>query len=231
MAYKTLVTALVGAGLAYLFLEGTDEEEKEKIPPGGVEDKPYSQCLDEDMPPAVKKLVLNALKQVTNPADLDKHAETAAKAGFPMAAACLKQKADELRGKGDKPKPKPEPPDQPSTLETPTPFQIRPGDFPFAVAQYYTGQGERFKELRDINPHLGSLHIDPYTNTAIYSGWLPGTWIILPPAWKGSERPYPIPGTQNPSHELPPKVPPIPIPVPKGFKWDDWVSSILSPSQ
>lgn len=226
--------------IGFVLLKKKDEEGKQgeggdKIPPGGVEDDAFAACLDDGLPPAMKDQVRNILSSVTDPVQLQAAADIAAQAGFPLAAACLQKKADELKKgsaggraksvgfpfpinipgfQGGKSSPgQPQAGQAPSVIpgfnippiqgqplpgieNTPFPFTIRAGDFPVAVATYYTGQGTRFKELEPLNPHLGKL--TTVNNVSNYPGWQVGVLILLPPSWNGASKPLPKPGTTEP---------------------------------
>lgn len=213
---------LILLGVGALLLFAGDEEKKKKpevngkgngLPPGGVEDFPFGQCLDDNMPPQMKQEINQILATVTDPQALDTAAAAATQAGFPIAAACLKQKADELRGAAPSPGPTPGgipgiPGGIPGVPTTPKPepstnmiFTVRWGDFPYGLAQYYTGQGARFKELEPLNPQLGPMitRQGPKGSYSIYQNWAPGLEIQLPASWKPYEKPLPVAGTQTPS--------------------------------
>lgn len=206
---------LGGAAALLLLLRGDDDEEKpepgEVIPPGGVTDYPFEHCLDEAMPPFMRDQVNMLLSQITDPTQLDAAAAMAANSGFIKAAACLKTKADELRSK-----PRPVGPDLPGkvkpTIPTPPtlgpmPFTVRTGDYPYGLAQYYTGQGARYTELEPLNPNLGPMvtrTLAGGTGTyQIYENWAPGLKIVLPLSWLPWTTPLPNPGTQRNSGVMP----------------------------
>lgn len=90
------------------------------------------------------------------------------------------------------------PPNDPNSAATSTTaFTIRAGDYPSALAAYYTGQPLRFKELPTLNPHLGPLQT--VGGVSSYPGWQVGVIIQLPASWNAHERVLPKPGTLQPS--------------------------------
>jgi hypothetical protein len=56
---------------------------------------------------------------------------------------------------------------------------LRLGDRPFGLAQYWTGNGGRFRELEAINPSLGALQSGPLP----YTNWVVGFVLNIPPQW------------------------------------------------
>lgn len=180
---------------------GPGPKNDKEIPPGGVTD--HVECFDDSMPPAIRTQVLNLLDQVTDTALLDQAAATLALGGFAKAAACVKARAEKLKGgkpvPGYKPVPDKPVPDLP---ETPgMPFVIRFNDSPYLLAAYYTGQGTRLGELGAVNPQLGKLVT--VNNVTGYEVWVPGLPIVIPGEWDPYERPWPIAGTTTPSNYQP----------------------------
>ncbi len=93
---------------------------------------------------------------------------------------------------------------------TDKPHTIRYGDIPYQMANYYTGQGARFRELEPGNPHLGKLTTSVVNgqNVSNYPGWVPGAVVMLPLSWHPWDKPTPAPlGGTAPST---PVVPPVP---------------------
>jgi hypothetical protein len=217
---------LLGVG-ALLLLTSDDDSKAEKPakPPlggNGPPAFPYGDCFDANMPPKIKEQVNEVLLTQTDPGALDAAAQAAAAGQFPKAAACLKKRADELRGKAGPPGP-PGPPAPPSTPANPLtvtnmPFRVRAGDFPYALAQYYTGQGSRFIELGPLNPNLGPFETtawDAQTGKPVasaYRYWDKGPSILIPGSWNPRSKNLPVPGQQNPSDQ--PPNPPLPGPWP-----------------
>lgn len=204
---------LLGIGALLLFATTSDdkkeEKDKEKLPPGGVEDFPFGHCLDDEMPPGMRNQVSEILTTVVNPDELDKAAEAAANGGFPKAAACLKQKAENIRKKNASGGPW-VPPSINKLEMGNMPFTLRYGDFPYGLAQYYTGQGSRFRELENVNSNLGGwvqmpLKDQPGKTYGAYANWAPGLLIKIPQDWSPWNKAYPKPGSQTASNKYPAK--------------------------
>jgi len=69
-------------------------------------------------------------------------------------------------------------PNDPSTWTgQPLSFQIRAGDTPKYLANWYTGDGAKWPQLGPGNPHLGEQ------KGSSFAGWFPGNTIILPGDW------------------------------------------------
>ena len=169
------------------------------LPPGGVTDVPC--VLDGHMPAAAQDQVraLLASPQAT-PQILIGAAQIAAVNGFPLAAACLNAEATR-RSAGIPISPLPgfdplNPATWPQILGPTGPlsgameFTVRTGDRPVGLAQYYTGDGGRFRELEADNPQMGTITpggvgVRPYTN------WVPGLVIMLPASWFPTAKPIP----------------------------------------
>ena len=223
-----ILPMMLGIG-ALLFLTSSSDKPKKGVAPanpptpGGPPDFPFGDCLDASMTPTMKAQVNELLLTLSDPAQLDTAAAAAVAGGFPKAAACLKKKADGLRGSvppgGDGPPPGPA--YNPVTVLN-MPFRVRAGDFPYALAQYYTGQGARYSELGPLNPQLGpfaSVLIDdpngnewgadgkPKSRVSNYANWDKGPAILLPASWSPRARNLPVPGTQTASDQ--PANPPL----------------------
>jgi len=76
--------------------------------------------------------------------------------------------------------------------QQPMPFVIRMGDRPYGLAQYWTGDGARFRELEPLNPQLGDLA--PGGTQPPYPGWIPGNTILIPIEWNPWAKPTPPTG-------------------------------------
>lgn len=229
-----LVPIAAGLGLLLLLSGGKDEEAappgatppsggppppqpQPHVPPGGFIPKPptpntetppadlYAQCFDPGIPTQFRNQAETALQQVNDPTTLDALAATLASAGFPMAAACVKSKADRLRGGGglgglgDLPIPQIEPPTEMGEM----PYQLGYGDYPYGLANYYTGQGGRFREIGPNNPQLGTFGNGKYPNwDALASA---GGTILLPASWDAWGKQLPTKGAHpyKPSGVMP----------------------------
>ena len=202
---------LILAGVAALLLFGGGDEEdngKAQAPPGPgpgpspglppipmpkpptpMDDIPpvfsYGDCFDDHLPEELKNQFNQALANITNVSLLDQAAATAAAGGFPKVAACLKQKADELRGGP--------PPIQPPVASGNMPYMLGFGDYPYGLSAYYTGQGMRYKELEPLNPQLGPM--ENKNGVSQYRNWdqlaANGETIILPAGWNPWQTPLP----------------------------------------
>lgn len=210
--------ALAGlAGLALLAFAGSSSASSG----GGSTTGSGDECIDDSMPADMKAKVRELLRLETiTPTDLEAAALAAETGGFPKAAACLRKKAQQKRASAE--------------LEVAAkggmPFQIRYGDIPFRLAQYYTGDGARFKELGPLNPQIGQLRtVNGVTN---YEGWRPGLNILIPSAWNPLAKPVPAPlgggggGAKPPAPAPGPTSPPAEdIEVNPG--WSDVVEDIV----
>ena len=89
-------------------------------------------------------------------------------------------------------------------------LKVQEGHMPFYVAEYYTGQGARFKEFEPLNPHL--LPFKKTNGIWGYAGWVPGATVQIPPLWSPNLKPVPPPLQKSP-----------PLTVPGGGDdGDDW---------
>lgn len=213
--------ALAGlAGLALLAFAGSSSASSSSS--GGTSSG--DPCLDDSMPADMRAKVkeLLSLSSVT-PTDLEAAALAAETGGFPKAAACLRKRAQEKRASAE--------------LEVAAkggmPFQIRYGDIPFRLAQYYTGDGARFKELGPLNPQIGQLRtVNGVTN---YENWRPGLQILIPSAWNPLAKPIPAPLGGGGGVGAPPSpktsTPPSPSPAPEDIEvhpgWSDVAEGIV----
>ncbi len=139
-------------------------------------------CFDSHLPPDMKAQVQQMLTSSTiTPTDLEAAALAAETGGFPLAAGCLRQRAQELRTKAE----------MEVAAKGGMPFTIRYGDIPFQLAKYYTGDGSRFFELRPLNPQIGALKT--VNGVSNYENWKPGLQILIPAAWNPLAKPIPAP--------------------------------------
>lgn len=214
MASNVKPLLFLGAGALLFFLASSDDAEakdggggggKGKPPPNG--DYPFSHCLDDDMPPAMRNQITTVLESVTDAEELRAASEMAASSGFPKAAACLAAKADNLNKGGPGTVPEPEAPEL-----QPMPFKVRMGDTPYYLALYYTGNGARLHELESVNDNLG-----PWVTRGqerdmsgglsggyqIYENWAPGLVIKLPLTWTPWQKAIPKPASTSSSGKMP----------------------------
>jgi nucleoid-associated protein YgaU len=99
-------------------------------------------------------------------------------------------------------------PVSPVSLPTPTTapatYTVKSGDFPFKIAEMFTGDGNRWKELQAANPDKPS-----FLKTFL-AGWV----LKLPESWGGGgSSPAPVP-TPAPSGVTVPTSLPVPAPAP-----------------
>jgi hypothetical protein len=173
-------------------------------PPGvPVTPPPGAAQLDPNMPAEVRAQVE---KMLADPeADPFALEEAAAALGprFPLAAAALRARAAELkdrerlaciqRGSSD--------------------FLVRFGDLPSRMAQYYTGDGSRFREIPPLNPGMQTVtKPSPITGqmTTFLQPFNPGQTVKLPCSWKTWEKPLPPVATGIPKAVAPAPTAPAP---------------------
>lgn len=193
-----VIVALLGAGIVgYIALAPSTSTAAPVKPSGsggpapgplpGPASVPSGSCqLDANIDPALRAEVNAALNSTTlSPADYEGVAQTADQAGYPMAATCLRQKGAAVKVQ------------QQVNLDTKggMPFTIRQGDFPATLALYYTGNPQRFHDLEQLNPQLGSIQtingVSNYYNAAGQPTWIPGTQILIPKSWDPLSKPIP----------------------------------------
>lgn len=180
-------------------------------------DDPYAGLFDANMTAEEKDLGWKMLSDPNiDPAVLEATADVADKQQHPRFAAALRKRAAELRLKKTAKTPPVIPPTAPPETTPPSilspppqgyppttppttppappqqtgdkPFTIKEGHIPTVVAQYYTGDQARWKELVSNNP--GSLSFGgPYGVT----GWTAGKTILLPAKWNPWSKPEPAP--------------------------------------
>lgn len=141
-------------------------------------------CVDPSMPAKLREEVEKALAvDDLAPADYEKLAAAMKRAGYPMAAKCLSQKAKDRRAE----------------LEAELarlggmPHVIRTGDIPSIMARYYTGDPMRFRDLPALNPQIGTLKT--VNGVSNYPGWIVGRQILIPASWNPLDKPLPPPAT------------------------------------
>lgn len=177
-AGKGIVIAALG-GLALLaFAGGAAASSSGALGPAGDE------CIDDHMPPDMKQQVkeLLANKKIT-PADLELAGNAAEANGFPKAAKCLRKRAKDKRAAAE----------AEVINKGGMPHIIRYGDIPSIMANYYTGDPLRFKELGPLNPQIGPLKtVNGVTN---YQNWRPGLEILIPKSWNPLDKPVPPPAS------------------------------------
>lgn len=138
--------------------------------------------VEADLPADLKHTIEQALNaKGFGPQDFQHLADTVEHAGYPKTAACIRLKA---KGKANTAAVE-------VTARGGMPFVIRYGDIPSHIADYYTGQPMRWKELGPLNPQIGTVKtVNGVTN---YTKWIPGTEILIPASWNPLDKPLPAP--------------------------------------
>jgi hypothetical protein len=144
--------------------------------------------FDPNMPAVLVQEVNASLSDPNaDPDGLDLQADALEKAGFPIAAKALRDRAATIRVQRQ----------MKNVKAGGTPFHIRgsgPGggglavDLPFHTAEHYTGDGNRWREIASVNTKLGMVvtpkGLDP---------WHSNLDILLPLAWDCDSKPLPRP--------------------------------------
>jgi nucleoid-associated protein YgaU len=161
---------------------------------------PGDCLLDPLIPPEIASVV-NGLLRASSAADLQRAATMCETGGLPLAAGCLRARAAELGGATPATFPLPDiiPADMPGLGFPPRPaaavamHTIKSGDVPYGLAQRYTGDPNRWRELGSANPDLGPLKTVPSPTTGVpttnYAGWRVGKTIALPAGWGAAAAP------------------------------------------
>lgn len=133
--------------------------------------------LDPGIPPNIRALAEQTIAGIQQNVVAASHAEMVAQqldaAGFPMAAACVRQAAGLDTPPGGVVD---TPPLAPPGGIAAVPYVIKQGDGgPWNFAKAKTGNGNRAMELGPLNPHLGPWPHDPQ--------WHTGVQILVPADW------------------------------------------------
>lgn len=149
------------------------------MPPGGVvPGYPGAEPWAAGMPPELASEVRQALGDSTmEPQALEQMAD-ALDTKYPAAAAALRARALELRTQrqlGD-------------AARGGSEFTIRGGDTGSYLAKYYTGNGNRWREIPGVNPGMRTVTVAGVTQLV---PWQVGDKILLPLDWKIWEKPLP----------------------------------------
>lgn len=143
-----------------------------------------SAPFDLGLPSDIVKEVNAALSDPNaDPDGLDKMSQELAAAGFPVAAKALADRASAIRLKS-----------RIADAKIGTPYKIRAtsgglaADLPSFLAKYYTGDGNRWREIAPVNGKIGMIvkngNLDP---------WKAGLNILLPLSWNVDTKPIPPP--------------------------------------
>jgi hypothetical protein len=153
------------------------------IPPQPGAEWPY----DPGVPDPMRGPALASLADPNaDPNQLDAAGAFASASGWPLLADAYHKRATELRGKGQPPIPGIPPGSLPGT-----PHVIREGDIPYLLAQYYVGEGMRWKEIVATTP--GMKIITDEQGKTMPSPWTVGHTIYFPLSWQAWLKPVPPP--------------------------------------
>lgn len=163
---------------------------------------PPKPPFDAGMPADVVAMVNAALSDPNlSPEALDAMAAELDKDGFPIAAKALRDRAAAIRLKQQAQ-------DQNAGG---TPFTIRAtsqgnaADLPFNVAKFYTGDGNRWREIPPVNSQLGMVIKDSQFGP-IPDPWKAGLTVLLPLSWEARGKGLPPVANEPKSNGVPPGV-------------------------
>jgi len=132
--------------------------------------------LDPDLPPATRSQITAMLgDDDIAPESLEQAAATF-EDRYPLAAQALRARAAELRDRQQ----------LDAIRRGGSPFTVREGDIPSRLAQHYTGDGDRWREIPAANPGMkivtanGSTQLEPWRGQ-----------ILLPLSWEAWRKPLP----------------------------------------
>jgi hypothetical protein len=153
---------------------------------------PASPPFDAGMPSDVVEMVNAALSDPNlDPAALDAMAAKLDAEGYPLAAKALRDRARALRLKQELADDK----------AGGTPFTIRAtpqgdaADLPYNVARFYTGDGNRWREIVAVNSQLGMIVKDSQWGP-IPDPWKAGLTVLLPLSWEARGKGLPPPSKE-----------------------------------
>jgi hypothetical protein len=153
-----------------------------------------------ELPRELRDDACRALTQGQDPVALDRVAVELDRAGYSRSAALLRERAQQLRVQR-----------KIQAIQSGHVIQLRANDNPSYLAEWYTGDGARFKELLTTNPEL-RLATMPHARTGqpmtVLLPWRVGQTLILPPSWDTSRGPAPPMGGGMP---VPGPVAPPPV--------------------
>lgn len=175
-------------------------------PPGGTtpstpSSDEFNECLeflDDNMPASEKQLACHHL--LNENASVESHLLAAQACDFRGYPLCAEANREAARRKGWKDGG--EEPIVPDAQHAP--FKIRKNDIPYKLAEYYTGNSARVKEILEVNPGMKSV---TKGGTTFYEPWNVGEIILLPASWKVPTKPLPKPASTKSSGV--PYTPPI----------------------
>lgn len=146
----------------------------------GVDEMPgtyaYSGDWDANIPPDVRREVEGMLADEQMQPDALDQAARAMDQSYPKAAAKLRARAAELRTKRE----------LEAARRGGSPHTIRAGDTGSYLAKYYTGDGNRWRELPSANPGMRIVTKNGVSQLEPWSGE-----ILLPLGWRAWTKPEP----------------------------------------
>ena len=178
------------------------------IPENGIPASP--DVLDANMPQSERMLTYQLLVSAgtlggATPDALDLASRGMQLKEYPIAMQYCIARARYLRKQVAVPPPKPPSPYPPGTTTpgTTTPgttpqkasFVIREGHIPWKVAQHYTGDANRWKELPSVNPGMVTKTVNGVTQLV---PWYGGLTVYLPASWDASRGEPPALGSPPP---------------------------------
>lgn len=128
-----------------------------------------------------------------DPDGMDVAAKAIESSGFAKVAARLRARANELRAAAAK---HPAPPPPPTPLKPPAPpvsqivRVLKSGETAWGLANEYTGDGNRWRELLPVNPTLKEIAgtTTDGKKTVFLNPWRVGQTVKIPPAWASTPR-------------------------------------------
>lgn len=146
-----------------------------QVPPGAVQSPSGGDLLTpleaqiQAMPVGLRETISNALKNPATNAETLRVLADSIRAQFPAMAAELEKEATKRKSEG-----------MPATDDH-VHYVRLDGDNPWALAQHFTGDGNRWRELLEPN-NLRAIK-DPTTGFTVADPWRLGQKVILPASW------------------------------------------------
>jgi nucleoid-associated protein YgaU len=131
--------------------------------------------MDANMPPQTVQLVLSELANEQDPTKLQALAAQLAPQ-YPIAAGLLNTRANVILATRPPTTIVPDPSQTPPATVAST-YTVQQNDFPWKIAEHYTGHGARWPELVAANPQK------PKGKDGNFTTLLPGEKLSLPPSW------------------------------------------------
>lgn len=137
--------------------------------PSGVDLLTPLEAQIQAMPVGLRETISNALKNPATQAETLRVLADSIRAQFPAMAAELEKEATKRKSEG-----------MPATDDH-VHYVRLDGDNPWALAQHFTGDGNRWRELLEPN-NLRAIK-DPTTGFTVADPWRLGQKVILPASW------------------------------------------------